>query len=138
MSVRVTGGGELTGVAMRAMTLVLAGVLSLALAPPTPVTGAETKIRSQVVPSFDGTPLYSTLFLPASVSGSRPAPLVLRSHGWGAHGEREVVSGSTLEQLLEAGYAVLTWDARGFGYSGGVAHLDQPAFEGRDVSALLD
>ena len=36
------------------------------------------------------------------------------------------------------GYAVLTWDARGFGCSDGEAQLDDPDVEGRDVSALLD
>jgi ABC-2 type transport system ATP-binding protein len=39
---------------------------------------------------------------------------------------------------VSAGYAVLTWDARGFGCSGGEAQLDDPQVEGRDVSALID
>jgi ABC-2 type transport system ATP-binding protein len=40
--------------------------------------------------------------------------------------------------LRNDGYNVLTWDPRGFGGSGGVATFDSPAFEGRDVSALID
>ncbi|MFN2556106.1 MAG: CocE/NonD family hydrolase [Nitriliruptorales bacterium] len=136
----------------RGLALVLVGLLSLsvwptrpppaaasgAVAPPATARGAETRRLRQVVTSFDGTPLYSTLFLPSGASGASPVPLVLRSHGWGGHGEREVTAGSTLERLLVDGYAVLTWDARGFGYSGGVVHLDKPEAEGRDVSALLD
>ena len=39
---------------------------------------------------------------------------------------------------LAAGYAELTWDPRGFGQSGGVAEVDAPSAEGRDVSALID
>ena len=33
---------------------------------------------------------------------------------------------------------MLTWDARGFGGSGGTVMIDHPRFEGRDVSALID
>jgi len=33
---------------------------------------------------------------------------------------------------------VLTWDARGFGGSGGTVMIDSPDFEGRDVQALID
>ncbi|MDP8962109.1 MAG: alpha/beta hydrolase [Actinomycetota bacterium] len=123
---------------MRGIALLVLGLLSLAVAPVPRSSGADATKTTNVVTSFDGTPLYSTLFLPPGASATSPVPIVLRSHGWGGHGEREVVPGSMLERLLAAGYAVLTWDARGFGYSGGIVHLDQPAFEGRDVSALLD
>ncbi len=40
--------------------------------------------------------------------------------------------------LISAGYAELTFDPRGFGQSGGVAEVDAPYAEGRDVSALID
>jgi len=39
--------------------------------------------------------------------------------------------------LRRAGFNVLTWDARGFGESGGNVEVDSPAFEGRDVEALI-
>ena len=38
---------------------------------------------------------------------------------------------------MDAGYNVLTWDARGFGGSGGQVMVDNANFEGRDVQALL-
>jgi ABC-2 type transport system ATP-binding protein len=41
-------------------------------------------------------------------------------------------------RLRGAGYNVLTWDPRGFGKSGGEAKWDSPAYEARDVQALLD
>ncbi|HWG93443.1 MAG TPA: CocE/NonD family hydrolase [Mycobacteriales bacterium] len=97
----------------------------------------EPTVRTQVVRSFDGTPIKSTLFLPPGASSANPVPVVLRTHGWGGAGETEVGTG-TLAKLVDAGYAVLTWDARGFGESGGEVHVDKPEFEGRDVSALLD
>lgn len=101
-----------------------------------PAVAQETEVTHHVVRSFDGTPIHSTLFLPA---GDRPAPLVLRSHGWGGHGERGIEeASSTTRSLLDAGYGVLTWDERGFGYSGGEAAVLKPELEGRDVSALID
>lgn len=101
------------------------------------VAEGEPTIRTQVIRSFDGTPIKSTLFLPAGASEGSPVPVVLRTHGWGGAGETQVGSG-TLSKLVGAGYAVLTWDARGFGESGGEVHVDKPEYEGRDVSALLD
>ncbi|HSK25023.1 MAG TPA: CocE/NonD family hydrolase [Egicoccus sp.] len=107
-------------------------------------TGAPT-ITHQVIESFDGTPIETTLFLPPGATEARPAPLVLRTHGWG--GSRETAAGDgasidpgagTLSRLLSEGYAVLTWDSRGFGCSGGETRIDDPQVEGRDTSALLD
>jgi ABC-2 type transport system ATP-binding protein len=47
-------------------------------------------------------------------------------------------SDATVTALLNDGYNVLTWDPRGFGNSGGQVESDSPAFEARDVSALID
>ena len=43
-----------------------------------------------------------------------------------------------IASLRAAGYNVLTWDPRGFGQSGGVATVNDPEREGRDVQRLLD
>ena len=36
------------------------------------------------------------------------------------------------------GFNVITWDPRGEFQSGGILQLDNPFYEGRDVSALID
>lgn len=88
------------------------------------------------VSSFDGTPIHYYLFTPPGASASNPVPLVLRTHGWG--GSATSTATGTVGRFLDAGYAVLTWDQRGFGRSGGQAEIDSPDFEGRDVRALID
>ncbi len=93
------------------------------------------------VPSFDGT-LISTNFFPAVAGES--APIALSGAGLGLpgsadpfamHGSDPYVPGT--RPLREAGYNVITWDPRGEFDSGGLLHLDNPFFEGRDVSALV-
>lgn len=89
-----------------------------------------------VVESFDGTPIVANLFTPAGASGDEPVPLVLATHGWAGTGSTEPTG--LLGRLVDEGYAVLTWDQRGFGCSGGQVRIDDPQVEGRDVSALID
>ena len=69
---------------------------------------------------------------------------MLLGHGYGMTGETSRDSGSEelfgslgVKPLVDAGYNVLTWDARGFGGSGGQVMVDNANFEGRDVQALL-
>jgi ABC-2 type transport system ATP-binding protein len=97
------------------------------------------------VPSFDGT-LISTNFFPASgLAAEASAALALNGAGLGqpgssdpnqVHGSDPYVPG--VGTLRNAGYNVITWDPRGEFASGGILQLDNPFFEGRDVSALLD
>lgn len=122
------------------MRVHLVGVMAVAGLLAAPVAAAAQEpgptITTQVVTSHDGTPIVSTLFLPPGASAEHPVPLVLRTHGWAGTGETTV--GGTLDVMLEQGYAVLTWDQRGFGCSGGVVQIDKPDVEGRDASALID
>src|SRR5437868_11316944 len=112
----------------------LAAGLVLALMP---ATAAAYQIQdNQVATSFDGTKIVYTLFLPDSASRTHPVPAILRTHGWG--GSRETSATGFVKQLLDNGYAVLTWDSRGFGQSGGTVEVDSPDFEARDASALVD
>ena len=97
--------------------------------------------------SFDGT-LIRAHWFPLTGSGSGPHPTVLMGPGWGLAGDTDTQTVSTestallggiqIRDLLDAGYNVLTWDPRGFGSSGGLAEVDSPAYEGRDVSTLID
>ncbi|QBR92232.1 alpha/beta hydrolase family protein [Nocardioides euryhalodurans] len=75
-----------------------------------------------------------TLFRPAEASRRDPVPLVMHSHGWG--GSR-TTDPAAFDQWLRAGYGVLSFDQRGFGESGGYAHVENPRFEGRDNLRLI-
>ncbi len=114
----------------------------------TRVPGSST---DWTVRSFDGT-LIRAHWFPLSNdvpgSGTGPHPTVLMGPGWGLAGDTDTQTVSTqttallggiqIRDLLDAGYNVLTWDPRGFGASGGLAEVDSPAYEGRDVSTLID
>ncbi|MFJ9077382.1 alpha/beta fold hydrolase [Streptomyces sp. NPDC102278] len=76
---------------------------------------------------------YFTAGEGGEATGNRPA--VLLGHGFG--GSKEDVRPQA-ERLARAGYAVLTWSARGFGRSGGRIGLNDPELEGKDVSRLVD
>ncbi|MEU9800226.1 alpha/beta fold hydrolase [Streptomyces sp. NPDC051000] len=76
---------------------------------------------------------YFTAGEGGEATGKRPA--VLLGHGFG--GSKEDVRPQA-ERLARAGYAVLTWSARGFGRSGGRIGLNDPEREGKDVSRLVD
>ena len=64
---------------------------------------------------------------------SDPAPTIMIGHGWGGSGAT-----SPPANYANAGFNVLTWDARGFGGSGGTVMIDHPDFEARDAQALID
>ena len=112
----------------------LAAGLALAVLPAT--AGAYQVKDNQVATSFDGTKLVYTLFMPDNAAATHRVPAVLRTHGWG--GSRETTPTGFVKQLLDNGYAVLTWDSRGFGQSGGTVEIDSPDYEARDASALID
>jgi pimeloyl-ACP methyl ester carboxylesterase len=76
-----------------------------------------------------------SLFQPAGASRKDPVPLVYQSHGWG--GSRWTTA-EEAQRFTDAGYGVLSFDQRGFGESGGHAHVENPDFEGKDVMALVD
>jgi len=80
------------------------------------------------------TDICYTLFKPAGASRSRKVPMILHSHGWGGSRTKEAASFAT---WLEAGFGVLSFDQRGFGESGGKAHIMNPAYEGKDVTRLV-
>lgn len=110
---------------------------------PVQVEAVEGVASDVVMTSFDGTPIRAHWFPHPDAGGGEPAPTVLMGPGWSLPGDTEVdavgILGSIdIASLRGAGYNVLTWDPRGFGESGGVATVNDPAFEGRDVQRLLD
>ncbi|MER5728192.1 alpha/beta fold hydrolase [Streptomyces sp. NPDC002138] len=70
-----------------------------------------------------------------TAGGGAKRPAVLLAHGFG--GSKDDVRAQA-EQLARDGYAVMTWSARGFGRSGGKIGLNDPEFEVKDVSRLID
>lgn len=75
-----------------------------------------------------------TLFKPAKASPRRRVPMVLHSHGWGGSRSTEAAQ---FKDFLDAGYGVLSFDQRGWGESGGKAHVERPGYEGKDVRNLV-
>lgn len=64
-----------------------------------------------------------------------PAPAVLLAHGFG--GTKEGVA-EEAQLLVDAGYVVLAYTARGFGESTGLISMNAPDYEVADASALVD
>ncbi|RJL34304.1 alpha/beta fold hydrolase [Bailinhaonella thermotolerans] len=105
----------------------------VALARETPVRSAAQRIEVPAGPRGGGPVSLDTTFYAPDASGRRPA--VLLAHGFG--GSKESVRAQAV-RLARAGYAVLTWSARGFGRSTGQIALNSPDHEVRDVRRLID
>ncbi|WP_169577746.1 alpha/beta fold hydrolase [Sinimarinibacterium sp. CAU 1509] len=100
------------------------------------------------------TAIAATVFVPAHRAGER-YPLILHSHGWGgdrinasdAETNNQNADTSTLysrvvdlevKRFWDAGYAVISFDERGIGQSGGMVRVMDPDYETRDAMALID
>lgn len=118
--------------------LVVAGLVQPSGAAPVAPAPAVTSGCVSSVPepgSTEPTPICYSLFRPAGASAAKPVPMLLHSHGWGGSRTTDAAAfGSWLQQ----GFGILSFDQRGFGESGGKAHIETPALEGRDVIALVD
>ena len=75
-----------------------------------------------------------SLFRPAGADRRHRVPMIMHSHGWGGSRTTDPAS---FQKWLDAGYGVLSFDQRGFGQSGGQAHVENPAYEGHDVRRLI-
>ncbi|MFC8918797.1 alpha/beta fold hydrolase [Streptomyces sp. NPDC057116] len=95
--------------------------------------GEPSVRREDRVMEMPGARIDTSFFTSGSGDGRRPA--VLLGHGFG--GSKEDVRAQA-EKLARDGYAVLTWSARGFGGSTGRIGLNDPDFEVKDVSRLID
>jgi pimeloyl-ACP methyl ester carboxylesterase len=72
---------------------------------------------------------------PAGATKDARVPMVLHSHGWGGSRSR---SAGSFTSWLDKGFGILSFDQRGFGESGGLAHVQNPDLEGQDVIAVVD
>src|SRR5215470_16816376 len=116
-----------------AVALLAAGIgLAVALSQPAPLT-----IRNVRIPVVDGPRDNQHVVIDASFftpPGSGRLPAVLLAHGFG---ETKDAVRPQAEDLARAGFAVLTWSARGFGTSTGQIGLDSPDYEVKDVEQLV-
>ena len=117
-----------------AVVVIIAAVITIAVTSSRP---APIGIRNLRIPVVDGPDnnqhvlLDATFFTPA---GTGRVPAILLAHGFGQ--TKEAVEPEA-EQFAQAGFAVLTWSARGMGNSTGQIALDSPDYEVKDVEQLV-
>ncbi|OLP01373.1 hypothetical protein BVU76_15755 [Mycolicibacterium porcinum] len=92
------------------------------------------------VTSFDGTPISMNWFPASGLQADEEAPTIFVGAGLSSAGDTNPNSGGAtgVGTFRGDGYNVVTWDSRGEHASGGILQLDNPFFEGRDMSALID
>lgn len=111
-----------------------------AVAPPTATAGAVPMVVNgclDSVPEPDSTEpvqICYSIFRPKGADRQHRVPMIMHSHGWGGSRTKDPAA---FEKWLDAGYGVLSFDQRGFGESGGQAHVENPDFEGHDVRNLI-
>jgi predicted acyl esterase len=96
------------------------------------VASAWTK-QDVSIPASDGLPLAATLYVPSGAAPAGGWPAIMLFHGLG--GDRQGMN-TLAEQYFLPGdqYAVLTFDARGHGGTGGLVTLDGP----REIADVRD
>jgi ABC-2 type transport system ATP-binding protein len=77
----------------------------------------------------------ATLYVPAGVDASNPAPVVVAANGFG--GSKDDFAGKEAPFLASHGYVVLAYSSRGFGASTGEIGLDSPDYDVKDVQQLV-
>ncbi|HZW45869.1 MAG TPA: alpha/beta fold hydrolase [Dermatophilaceae bacterium] len=110
--------------------LVAAGVAVAAVVTSSPTIRTQSQFVAGTPEAGVRVELDTTVYLPATT----PAPAVLLAHGFG--GSKADLD-SEARSLAEHGYVVLAYTARGFGRSGGLIHLDAPAYEVADAGKLM-
>ena len=126
-------GRKLAALAAMVVVLVAAAVtVVIVVRQPVPVTARTLRIAVTDGPGDDQhVSLDATFFTPP---GHGRVPAILLAHGFG---ETKDAVRPEAEQLARAGFAVLTWSARGFGRSTGQIALDSPDYEVSDVEQLV-
>ena len=97
-----------------------------------PVT--EITLQTPGTPEPDGDPVSLDTSVWTTDPGV-PKPAIVLAHGFGGTKDDAAQIAAT---LARSGYTVITYTARGFGASGGLIHLGNPAYEGRDAVRVVD
>jgi ABC-2 type transport system ATP-binding protein len=130
---RLTGFLVAAGVAATTVLTATTPTPAIASAGPRVIDGCITSVPDPGTTA--PVPICYTLFRPAYATRKSPVPVIMHSHGWGGSRTRDAAS---FRPWLRGGYAVLSFDQRGFGESGGTAQVENPDVEGHDVRALVD
>jgi ABC-2 type transport system ATP-binding protein len=111
----------------------LAGALALLVGT---AAGSPAARVDVTIPMSDGVPLAATLYVPDGTPPAGGWPAIVFLHGLSQDRQQmnALVEGYG---LTNAGYAILTFDARGHGQSGGLVGIDGPR-EVADVRAVRD
>ncbi len=106
-------------------------------------TGNPIAFTTTVI-SQDGTPISTNFFPALGLQTDVQAPTILNGPGLGSPGNIDPTSTISpasgipgLAAFRAAGYNMVTWDPRGEFDSGGRLELDNPAYEGQDVKAII-
>ena len=112
---------------------------------------ADTPVAlTYMVTSFDGVGISTNFFPAAGLSAGATAPTVITMSGLGGGAYSDPytdrvfdIEGAnydlpSVRVLRDNGYNVVSATPRGVRNSGGVMQLDNPFFEGRDMSAVID
>jgi pimeloyl-ACP methyl ester carboxylesterase len=110
-------------------------VILCAVALAWPAAASAFTKTDEVVTMPDGVTVATTLHLPDGTPPQAGWPAVMMLHG--LNGRRQDLHALAESTFVAQGYAVLSFDARGHGESGGVVTLDGPA-EIADVRALFE
>ncbi|QCW80009.1 CocE/NonD family hydrolase [Streptomyces sp. S6] len=123
-------------VALAAAALAAPLVLAVpAHAEPAPYT--VTPLKFTVQAGGRSCTVDADLYRPAGVDADRPAPAVLATNGFG--GSKSDGSTDAIGKAVAArGYVGLVYSGLGFGKSGCLITLDDPAIDGKAASGLLD
>ncbi len=122
----------MTGLAAAVVLIACAVLIGLVASRPVPVS-----VQNVVIPVTDGPHntdhvlIDATFFTPP---GAGKVPAILLAHGFG---QTKSATAPEARQLARAGFAVLTWSARGFGASTGQIGLDSPDYEVKDTEQLV-
>ena len=133
MDIRRRPRGRVLGL-LTVIVLALAGAIAALAAARAP---APLTVRSLRIPVTDGPRGTDHVLLDATFytpPGHGRVPAILLAHGFG---ETKDTVAPEAQQLARAGFAVLTWSARGFGASTGQIALDSPDYEVKDVEQLV-
>lgn len=93
-------------------------------------------VYRQAITSDIGDTVVFQVMEPTKLEVGHTYPLVLQGHGYGGH--RDLAPTTFEQKLRDAGYYVISIDARGFGETTGTIRVMDPEYEGVDYTNILD